>query len=142
NYLFHGQRHDLGDGTLGCGRRSDAIKFFICWKYYGKTGYQRKIEKSQSNVRRFVELLHQGDMQSHRMQMLLLGSDDHQPEEHIAKAKIQLQQQSQTTQATAILAGTRHNQVCCKSVSGFALGGLARLIGARLKDSGNGLWIR
>ncbi|KAG0044035.1 hypothetical protein BGZ83_010732 [Gryganskiella cystojenkinii] len=95
NYLFHGQSHDLGDGTLGCGRRSDAIKLFIGWKYYGKLGYQRRIEKSLSNVRRFVELLHQDDMQAHRIQMLRLGSDDHQLEEQLAKEKLQQQQEQE-----------------------------------------------
>ncbi|KAK5817070.1 pyridoxal phosphate-dependent transferase [Linnemannia elongata] len=56
NYLFHGQSHDLGDGTLGCGRRSDAVKLFLGWKYYGRLGYQARIEKSLSNVTRFGEL--------------------------------------------------------------------------------------
>ncbi|KAF9935012.1 hypothetical protein BGZ67_003603 [Mortierella alpina] len=75
NYLFHGQSHDLGDGTLGCGRRSDAVKLFLGWKYYGKLGYQSRIEKSLSNVVRFVELLAQDDFRDQRIQMLRLGSD-------------------------------------------------------------------
>lgn len=87
NYLFHGQSHDLGDGTLGCGRRSDAIKLFLGWKYYGKLGYQARIEKSLSNVRRFVELLHQDDMRGQQIQMLRLGSDDHDLEERLVKER-------------------------------------------------------
>lgn len=75
NYLFHGQSHDLGDGTLGCGRRSDAVKLFLGWKYYGKLGYQSRIEKSLFNVARFVELLAQDDFRDQRIQMLRLGSD-------------------------------------------------------------------
>ncbi|KAG0351005.1 hypothetical protein BGZ54_003479 [Gamsiella multidivaricata] len=75
NYLFHGQSHDLGDGTLGCGRRSDAIKLFLGWRYYGKLGYQARIEKSLSNVKRFVELLAQDEMNGQRIQMLRLESD-------------------------------------------------------------------
>ncbi|KAG0003600.1 hypothetical protein BGZ80_005767 [Entomortierella chlamydospora] len=75
NYLFHGQSHDLADGTLGCGRRSDAIKLFLGWKYYGKLGYQARIEKSLSNVKRFVELLAQDDYRGQRIQMLRLGND-------------------------------------------------------------------
>ncbi|KAG0092847.1 hypothetical protein BGZ93_003919 [Podila epicladia] len=74
NYLFHGQSHDLGDGTLGCGRRSDAVKMFLAWKYYGKLGFQARIEKSLSNVSRFVELLAAEDYNQHRIQMLRLGS--------------------------------------------------------------------
>ncbi|KAF9427687.1 hypothetical protein BGZ94_004397 [Podila epigama] len=74
NYLFHGQSHDLGDGTLGCGRRSDAVKLFLGWKFYGRLGYQVRIEKSLSNVKRFVELLAQDDYNQQRIQMLLLQS--------------------------------------------------------------------
>ncbi|KAF9934533.1 hypothetical protein FBU30_001674 [Linnemannia zychae] len=75
NYLFHGQSHDLGDGTLGCGRRSDAIKLFLGWKYYGRLGYQQRIEKSLSNIKRFGELLAQDNYRNNRIQMLRLGND-------------------------------------------------------------------
>lgn len=75
NYLFHGQSHDLGDGTLGCGRRSDAVKLFLGWKYYGRLGYQARIEKSLSNVTRFGELLAQDNFRGNRIQMLRLGCD-------------------------------------------------------------------
>jgi glutamate decarboxylase len=34
-YLFHGDCLDLGLGSIGCGRRGDALKFFLSWKYYG-----------------------------------------------------------------------------------------------------------
>ncbi|RIA86864.1 pyridoxal phosphate-dependent transferase [Glomus cerebriforme] len=44
-YLFHDDsKYDLGDGTLGCGRRPDAIKLFIGWKIYGIIGYKQRIE--------------------------------------------------------------------------------------------------
>src|SRR5689334_20458331 len=75
NYLFHGQSHDLGDGTLGCGRRPDAIKLFLGWKYYGKLGYQSRVEKSLSNVKRFVEILAQDNYRGQKIQMLRLDSD-------------------------------------------------------------------
>ncbi|CAG8733073.1 9050_t:CDS:2, partial [Racocetra persica] len=42
-YLFH-KEDDLGDGTVGCGRRPDAVKLFIGWKIYGIQGYQIRIE--------------------------------------------------------------------------------------------------
>ncbi|KAF9431716.1 hypothetical protein BGZ76_011788 [Entomortierella beljakovae] len=76
NYLFHGQSHDLGDGTLGCGRRPDAVKLFLGWKYYGKLGYQSRVEKSLSNVKRFMEILTQDDCRGQRIQMLRLDSDN------------------------------------------------------------------
>ncbi|KAF8986355.1 hypothetical protein BGZ46_005540 [Entomortierella lignicola] len=83
NYLFHGQSHDLGDGTLGCGRRSDAIKLFLSWKYYGKLGFQARIEKSLANVKRLVELLAQDDYRGQKIQMLRLDSDRDGQEEDI-----------------------------------------------------------
>ncbi|KAG9299605.1 hypothetical protein G9A89_020776 [Geosiphon pyriformis] len=43
-YLFHGNKYDLGDGTVGCGRRPDAVKLFIGWKIYGIEGYSERIE--------------------------------------------------------------------------------------------------
>ncbi|KAF9166576.1 hypothetical protein DFQ26_007497 [Actinomortierella ambigua] len=81
NYLFHGQSHDLGDGTLGCGRRSDAVKLFLGWKYYGRLGYQKRIETSLNNVSRFVELLAQDDYRHHRIQMLRLAKSQSQEED-------------------------------------------------------------
>ncbi|KAJ1933453.1 Glutamate decarboxylase 2 [Linderina macrospora] len=32
---------DVGDATMGCGRRPDAIKLWVVWRYYG-TGYFRE----------------------------------------------------------------------------------------------------
>ncbi|CAG8609975.1 4461_t:CDS:2, partial [Scutellospora calospora] len=43
-YLFHHGEDDLGDSTVGCGRRPDAVKLFIGWKIYGVQGYQIRIE--------------------------------------------------------------------------------------------------
>lgn len=47
-YLFHHKESDMGfdlaDGTMGCGRRPDAVKFFLAWQYYGTQGYARRIE--------------------------------------------------------------------------------------------------
>ncbi|KAF9580527.1 Glutamate decarboxylase 2 [Lunasporangiospora selenospora] len=85
NYLFHGQTHDLGDGTLGCGRRSDAVKLFIGWKYYGRLGYQTRIQKSLSNVERFIELLHQDNYQNQRVQMLRLDTGNSLDEKKVRR---------------------------------------------------------
>ncbi|CAG8672863.1 15562_t:CDS:2, partial [Cetraspora pellucida] len=49
-YLFH-QEDDLGDGTVGCGRRPDAVKLFIGWKIYGIQGYQIRIEHAFKMVK-------------------------------------------------------------------------------------------
>ena len=47
DYLFHDDENDLynlGQMSLQCGRRVDALKLWLCWKYYGNKGYQKQIE--------------------------------------------------------------------------------------------------
>ncbi|KAH3666402.1 hypothetical protein WICMUC_005670 [Wickerhamomyces mucosus] len=48
-YLFHNDQsndtfYDLADGTMGCGRRPDALKFYLGWYYYGTEGYKERID--------------------------------------------------------------------------------------------------
>ncbi|CAG8545401.1 6951_t:CDS:2 [Diversispora eburnea] len=43
-YLFHKEKNDIGEGTVGCGRKPDAVKLFIGWKIFGIEGYQKRIE--------------------------------------------------------------------------------------------------
>ncbi|ONH67370.1 Acidic amino acid decarboxylase GADL1 [Cyberlindnera fabianii] len=47
-YLFHNREaddtfYDLADGTMGCGRRPDALKFYMGWMFYGSKGYEERI---------------------------------------------------------------------------------------------------
>jgi glutamate decarboxylase len=47
-YLFHNRHseetfYDLADGTMGCGRRPDALKLYMGWLYYGAKGYEERI---------------------------------------------------------------------------------------------------
>jgi glutamate decarboxylase len=47
-YLFHNDTsddtfYDLADGTMGCGRRADALKLYLGWYYYGQEGYEERI---------------------------------------------------------------------------------------------------
>lgn len=58
-YLFHGRENDeenfdLADGTMGCGRRADAFKFYMAWKYYGTTGFETRVNHAYSIVDYFV----------------------------------------------------------------------------------------
>lgn len=48
-YLFHSandddENFDLADGTMGCGRRADAVKFYLAWKWYGSKGFEERID--------------------------------------------------------------------------------------------------
>ena len=46
DYLFHGDNHqglDLGIYSLQCGRKVDALKLWLTWKYFGDDGYEERI---------------------------------------------------------------------------------------------------
>ena len=49
SYLFRDTEdsgvRDLGTTSLQCGRRVDSLKWFLDWKYYGKAGFGKRIEK-------------------------------------------------------------------------------------------------
>lgn len=64
DYLFHGNVYDLGAGTIGCGRRPDAAKMFLAWKFYGQQGLGARIDKALAAAAGFTQLVrerrHQG----------------------------------------------------------------------------------
>lgn len=48
DYLFHdhddeNEFYDLGQMSLQCGRKVDALKLWLCWKHYGKKGYEQQV---------------------------------------------------------------------------------------------------
>ncbi|HTL90217.1 MAG TPA: pyridoxal-dependent decarboxylase [Leptolyngbya sp.] len=46
DYLFHDHAdaaYDLGVMSLQCGRKADALKLWLAWQYYGKRGYEQRI---------------------------------------------------------------------------------------------------
>ena len=49
DYLFHETEeqaeNDLGHLSLQCGRRVDSLKLWFMWKYYGRDGYEKQIDK-------------------------------------------------------------------------------------------------
>jgi glutamate/tyrosine decarboxylase-like PLP-dependent enzyme len=48
SYIFRdgqdAEVHDLGTISLQCGKRVDSLKWFLDWKYYGQTGFAKRIE--------------------------------------------------------------------------------------------------
>ena len=47
DYLFHeteSQSYGIGKTSVQCGRRVDALKLWLAWKYYGDTGYQKRMD--------------------------------------------------------------------------------------------------
>jgi glutamate/tyrosine decarboxylase-like PLP-dependent enzyme len=60
DYLFHGDAEesiDLGDMTLQCGRRVDALKLWFSWQALGDEGFVRRIDDLFDLARGFRELL-------------------------------------------------------------------------------------
>lgn len=46
DYLFHDEDSlDLGKKSLQCGRRVDALKLWLSWKYFGDKGYDQRITR-------------------------------------------------------------------------------------------------
>jgi glutamate/tyrosine decarboxylase-like PLP-dependent enzyme len=48
DYIFHEDTNgtaDLGPFSLQCGRRVDALKLWLSWKFYGDTGYAERIDR-------------------------------------------------------------------------------------------------
>lgn len=67
SYLFRdtddNEVDDLGNVSLQCGRRVDSLKWFLDWKYYGKSGFGERIESylelceyAEQQVRNIPEL--------------------------------------------------------------------------------------
>ena len=47
DYLFHdgeNAAYNLGQMSLQCGRKVDALKLWLCWQYYGKKGYEQQVD--------------------------------------------------------------------------------------------------
>lgn len=63
---------DLGDLTLQCGRRGDALKLFLSWHYYGTSYYGQRIDEAFSTAAYLTSLV-----ASHPL--LELVSDDPPP---------------------------------------------------------------
>ena len=48
DYIFHDEAYgayDLGPMSLHCGRRVDALKLWLSWKYYGSKGYEERVDR-------------------------------------------------------------------------------------------------
>jgi len=60
-YLFdsrkNGAEFDIGDASYTCGRRTDAIKLWALWKYYGSNGLGKKIEAKVDSLALFAQII-------------------------------------------------------------------------------------
>ncbi len=56
DYLFHDTKadYDLGQKSLQCGRRVDALKLWLAWKHDGELGFEKRVEKLMNLASMFV----------------------------------------------------------------------------------------
>ena len=50
-YLYHDndtECHDLGKSSVQCGRRVDALKLWLAWRYFGDDGYAQRVDKQMA----------------------------------------------------------------------------------------------
>lgn len=60
DYIYHAtpdSAYDLGPASLQCGRRVDALKLWLAWKFYGDQGYAARIEKLFDLARYATEIV-------------------------------------------------------------------------------------
>lgn len=57
SYLFHEEETDynLGQKSLHCGRRVEAFKLWLTWKYQGHIGLQNRIKRMVSGAQEFAQ---------------------------------------------------------------------------------------
>jgi glutamate/tyrosine decarboxylase-like PLP-dependent enzyme len=58
DYLFHEHEEkdwDLGEKTLNCGRRVDALKLWISWKVFGDKGFEERVNHAFSQAQHMTE---------------------------------------------------------------------------------------
>ena len=59
-YLFHNddnKEFNLGERSIQCGRRADALKVWLSWKAVGYSGFQAKIDYLQALKQRSVQMI-------------------------------------------------------------------------------------
>ncbi|KAJ1899940.1 Glutamate decarboxylase 2 [Kickxella alabastrina] len=48
---------DFGDATMGCGRRPDAIKIWISWRYYGTKYFSDRVGRARQLAVEFADMI-------------------------------------------------------------------------------------
>ena len=63
-YLFHADQnssYNLGEGSIQCGRRADALKVWLSWKAIGNKGFADKIDHLQELKNHCVSSIEEQD---------------------------------------------------------------------------------
>ena len=60
-YIFHEEQpsaqFDMGEMSLQCGRRMDAVKLWLAWQHHGDDGYAARIDTLFDLAQRFAEMV-------------------------------------------------------------------------------------
>lgn len=60
NYLFHeheNAQYDSGSWSLQCGRKVDALKFWLLWKFFGDEGLSRLVDEQMAMAKGFAQMV-------------------------------------------------------------------------------------
>jgi|GEM_PF-1201703 len=62
SYLFHDKNeesgeYEMGQKTFQCGRRGDAFKFWLMWKFYGSKHFEKQMELKFLNRKKAIKLI-------------------------------------------------------------------------------------
>jgi hypothetical protein len=53
----HYKPWDLGDGTIGCGRRGDSLKLYLTWVLEGSDSFTKRVDHARENAKYLYTLL-------------------------------------------------------------------------------------
>ena len=97
-YLFHNDanaEYNLGERSLQCGRRADALKVWLSWKAVGSNGFSEKVDYLQTLKEQCVEMI-----QTHPniellapavyLNILFRFKDDSKSEQELSKLNVEL----------------------------------------------------
>ncbi|OLY82636.1 Glutamate decarboxylase 1 [Smittium mucronatum] len=48
---------DIGDATIGCGRKPDSLKMWLSWRYFGYDGFATRVDNSLKSASTFSKLI-------------------------------------------------------------------------------------
>ncbi|OMJ21372.1 Acidic amino acid decarboxylase GADL1 [Smittium culicis] len=54
---YSAESWDIGNATIGCGRKPDSIKMWLSWRYFGTNGFASRVDNSLNSSSSFATLI-------------------------------------------------------------------------------------
>ena len=97
-YLFHNDanaEYNLGERSLQCGRRADALKVWLSWKAVGSNGFSAKVDYLQTLKEQCVEMIQASPniellTPAVYLNILFRFKDDSKSEQELSKLNVEL----------------------------------------------------